>query len=52
MFTFDFVFSISQGTKQTLFFEDVGGGCMVAISSPSPICYRLPIYNFVSCDHE
>ena len=25
---------------------------MVAINSPSPKCYRLPIYNFVSFDYN
>ena len=35
MLTFDFVFSISQGSKKLVSLR-YGGGCMVAICSPSP----------------
>ena len=55
MFPFVFVFSISQGSKnKPSSVENGGGGYMVAISSPSPKCYRLPIYiyNFVSFDYN
>ena len=53
MFTFDFVFSISQlGSKKLSSVEIGGRGCMVAISSTSAECYRLPIYNFVSFDYN
>ena len=46
MVTFDFVFNLS------LSFVDMGGGgCMVAVSRPSPKYYRLPICNFVSYDN-
>ena len=54
MLTFDFLFSISQGSTKLSSVEigGRGGGGMVAISSPSPKSYRLPIYNFVSFDYN
>ena len=55
MLTFDFLFSISKGSTKLSSVEigGRGGGVgMVAISSPSPKSYRLPIYNVVSFDYN